>query len=302
MAEAAIPVDLFNPGQVFACLGFLEAADILLGDAEGAFDWTDTSNIHFRLCATKAQNPVEAVLRFLASAEIRQLCPLGYGEEGEGPDSSFDVSDTFPAKVADKTTLPIRIVSDGYPAVELSHWADGSGLDTFKLYSGNRSAFGIACAMLDGTRKKPSKKQEGKGEPGDLKTKGLTQLWDENKAALIEDPFDVLTSMGGSFNFDPRGAWTAIDAGYSPNDQKDAVEASPVVELLAALGLQQARPVEYGLRKVRYAAWSLSLPPALARVALTGVIPSIPMRQFHFMLALSGKNKVVTFSQEEFSP
>jgi CRISPR-associated protein Csx14 len=36
MSEAVIPVDLFNPGQVFASLGFLEAADVLLGDAEGA--------------------------------------------------------------------------------------------------------------------------------------------------------------------------------------------------------------------------------------------------------------------------
>jgi CRISPR-associated protein Csb3 len=32
MSEAVIPVDLFNPGQVFASLGFLEAADVLLGD------------------------------------------------------------------------------------------------------------------------------------------------------------------------------------------------------------------------------------------------------------------------------
>ena len=28
MAGASIPVDLGNPGQVFACLGFLEAADV----------------------------------------------------------------------------------------------------------------------------------------------------------------------------------------------------------------------------------------------------------------------------------
>ena len=33
MSEAFIPVDLYNPGQVFACLGFMEAADILLGGA-----------------------------------------------------------------------------------------------------------------------------------------------------------------------------------------------------------------------------------------------------------------------------
>ena len=31
MARASIPVDLFNPGQVLASLGFLEAADALLG-------------------------------------------------------------------------------------------------------------------------------------------------------------------------------------------------------------------------------------------------------------------------------
>lgn len=38
MTEASIPVDLLNPGQVFACIGFLEAADVLLGEAMGVFD------------------------------------------------------------------------------------------------------------------------------------------------------------------------------------------------------------------------------------------------------------------------
>jgi CRISPR-associated protein Csb3 len=38
MAQSSIPVDIFNPGQVFACLGFLEAAEVLLGDAEGGVD------------------------------------------------------------------------------------------------------------------------------------------------------------------------------------------------------------------------------------------------------------------------
>ncbi|RMF69984.1 MAG: type I-U CRISPR-associated protein Cas8c, partial [Alphaproteobacteria bacterium] len=51
MAEAAIPVDLFNPGQVFACLGFLEAAEILLGEAEGGFDWSNEADVRFILRA-----------------------------------------------------------------------------------------------------------------------------------------------------------------------------------------------------------------------------------------------------------
>jgi CRISPR-associated protein Csb3 len=62
MAEARIPVDLLNPGQVFACLGFLEAAEVLLGGAEGGFDWTDATDARFGLRAAGEQNPVAAVL------------------------------------------------------------------------------------------------------------------------------------------------------------------------------------------------------------------------------------------------
>lgn len=111
--------------------------------------------------------------------------------------------------------LPIRFGGGNRPVVELDHWADGSSRESFKLYAGNRSADAIARAMLKGVRGKPSKKQKANGQPGDLKTKGVRQLWEEDRVALVKAPFDVLTPMGGSFNFDPRGAWTAIDAGYS---------------------------------------------------------------------------------------
>ena len=143
--------------------------------------------------------------------------------------------------------LPIRFGGGNRPVVELDHWADGSSRESFKLYAGNRSADAIARAMLKGVRGKPSKKQKANGQPGDLKTKGVQQLWEEDRVALVKAPFDVLTPMGGSFNFDPRGAWTAIDAGYSPNEHKHAIEASPVVEFLAAWGLENARPVEFEL-------------------------------------------------------
>ena len=195
--------------------------------------------------------------------------------------------------------LPIRFGGGNRPVVELGHWADGSSRESFKLYAGNRSADRIARAMLNGVRKKSTAKQKANGEPGELKTKGVMQLWETDQAALIKAPFDVLTPMGGSFNFDPRGAWTAIDAGYSPNQHKHAIEASPVVEFLAAWGLEHARPVEFGLRQVRYATWGESLPPMLARPALSGALATVPLKQFRFELDLSGKNKVVTFAQEE---
>ena len=40
--------------------------------------------------------------------------------------------------------------------------------------------------MLTGARKKPSKNQKKNGQPGDLKTKGIAQLWEEERARLIE--------------------------------------------------------------------------------------------------------------------
>jgi CRISPR-associated protein Csx14 len=324
MAESDIPVDLFNPGQVFACLGFLEAADILLGDAEGGFDWRDKGDARFRLRAKDDKNPFAVVLTFLAEAEIKRFGPVGYGDpppkkvkEGAGqhdsdeddePDSRseangpvIDLSETFCSGKGDRMALPIRISGGNQRIVELDHWADGSSRETFKLYSGNRSADSIARAMLKGGRKKPSKRQRQNNQPGDLKSRGLTQLWDEDHIKLTEDPLNVLTPIGGSFNFDPRGTWTAIDAGYSPNDQKPkhAVEASPVVEFLAAWGLEHARPELFGNRQVRYATWGVVLSPILARVSLAGSIPSLPIRRFHFVLGSSGKNKIVTFAEED---
>lgn len=327
MAEASIPVDLFNPGQVFACLGFLEAAEILLGDAEGGFDWSDEANVKFILRAAGEKNPVEAVLEFLAEAEPTRWGPVGYadpppkkGKKGEDDEEdaeaddieddgeavaagpSIELAETFLAKEGDRMALPIRFGGGNRPLIALGHWADGSSRESFKLYAGNRSADKIARAMLRGVRAKPAKKQRESGQPGDLKFKGVAQLWEDDKAALAKQPFHTLTAMGGSFNFDLRGAWTAIDAGYSPNEHKHPVNASPVVEFLAAWGLEHARPDEFDTRQVRYAAWGITLPPMLARAALNGGVSSIPSRRFQFELDLSGGNKVVTFAQEENAP
>lgn len=317
MKDASIPVDLFNPGQVFACLGFLEATGVLLGEAEGGFDWTDEADVQFQMLTVGASNPFAVVLEFLAQAEAKRWGPIGYadidadkgenaadyGETKPGPPSDtgtvpLELSETFPAAKGERLELPIRLDGTNHTVFALGHWADGSSRETFKLYAGNRSADGIARAMLSGVRNKANKKET----IGSLKTKGVAQLWQEQRDAMIERPFDVLTPMGGSFNFDPRGAWTAIDAGYSPNDQKHQVAASPVVEFLAAWGLEHARPYEFETRRVRYSAWGLRLSPMLARAALIGAITFFPQKRFRFELAMSGKNKVVTFANEETHP
>lgn len=300
MAEAKISVDLFSPGQVFACLGFLEAADVLLGNAEGGFDWKKDANFCFQLRTNGAENPFSVVLGFLVEAKVQRYAPANYkepphkkkkstgGKGGIAPSDTPEMSETFPGPEADEMSLPIRLVgrrSDRECAIFVSHWADGSSRNDFKLYAGNRSAADIACAMLEGVHEKHKL--------------GLQALWRKRRAELEKSPFDVVTSMGGSFNFDPRGAWTGIDAGYSPNDQKHGISASPVVEILAAIGLEHARPDEFETRRVRYGAWGCFLPPILARTALAAAPLPFPIRRFVFELDLSGKNKVVTFAQED---
>jgi len=321
MALASIPVDLFNPGQVFACIGFLEAADVLLGGAHGGFDWIKEAETRFEIRADGTENPFGVVLEFLSTAEIRSCAHRGYEpppkkkgkrgttsvdegdeDEEEAAGKAPEVLETFPASHADPMALPVRLVSladERCPAVLIAHWADGSTRNDFKLYSGNRSAASIVSAMLQGKRKRTARKG---AQAEQIKTRGVADLWKEHRHQMIARPFDVVTPMGGSFNFDPRGAWTAIDAGYSPNDQKHSVEASPVVEMLAAIGLEHSRPNEFEMREVRYGVWQGLLPVVLARPAVGGVRVGAPMRLFQFTLDLSGKNKIVTFAREETNP
>ncbi|MCS6954273.1 MAG: type I-U CRISPR-associated protein Cas8c [Bryobacterales bacterium] len=296
MTHASIPVDVFNPGQVFACLGFLEAADLLLRNAVGGFDWSKESEVRFEIRAEDSRNPFEVVLDFLATAELHRLAPEGYRDpdareadspikKTEGSNSRANSAEevplctvkTFPAPEADRLALPLRLERSG-KRLDVSHWCDGSSRNSFKLYAGQQRSDEIARQMIEAIRK--------------LRIKHGTRL--------ASDPFGATVPVGGSsFKFDARKSWTSIDVGYSPDDQSHEVEASPVVEMLAAIGLEHARPEESGKREVSYGIWGVALPLVLARPALAGIPVCRPMRKFRFVLDLSGKNKVVKFSQEE---
>jgi CRISPR-associated protein Csx14 len=300
MAQASIPVDLFNPGQVFACMGFLEVAEVLLGDAEGGFDWTNESEARFEVRAGGTESPVDAVLQFLIKAQCERLAPEGYADpptksqgkkkerkqpannEANDPtgDGPVRLVATFPAPDADRLTLPLRF-ERGRHVLDVTHWCDASSRNSFKLFAGMQRSAAIAQQMLAGVKR----------------------LWNERRGELMSDPLGLTAPLGGStFKFDARKAWTAIDAGYSPDEQNQSIEASPVVELLAAIGLEHARPDEFETREVRYGVWKGLLPPALARPALGGARVGVPLRIFRFTLDLAGKNKIVTFAREETYP
>lgn len=284
MASASIPVDLFNPGQVFACLGCLEAAELLSGHAEGGFEWAREPDVRFELRADGEENPFGVVLGFLATAELQRLAPRGHPSDDANDSTTADgprcEMDTFPADKVDPLTLPVRLAQEDR-RLDLTHWCDGSSRNPFKLFAGQQRSAAIARKMLDAFR----------------------ELWNRRQQDVIRDPFGLTVPLGGSsFKLDARKAWTAIDAGYSPDEQKNAVEASPVVEFLAAVGLEHARPDEFETRGVRYGAWKGFLPPVLARAALGGVRVGVPIRVFRFTLDLAGQNKIVTFAQEETKP
>lgn len=305
MAERTIPIDPFNPGQVFACLGLMEAAEALIGPTEGGFEWTEgATTVDFTLSTQGDADPVATVLDFLANAEVVELAPKGWEppkKEGKGEKSNSssdrrEDSPTFPGSTPEKMALPILLRRGNRPPVMLCHWAEDekAGLPAFKLYSGNRTGASIARAMTAGTWTTGKK-------PRNV-TKGIAQLLEEDRDALCADPLNVLCPMKGSFNFDTRGAWTALDAGYSPNDQGDAVLASPVVEMLAAWGVEAFRPatVDQGHHVYRLTLWTDSLPTPLARAALGGAMGELAeSRTFRFSLTMSGKNKVVTAATED---
>ena len=73
--RAEIPVDLLNPGQVFACHGLAELTQALTGQAHCAFDWSDPETVCFALEGAGDVDPVEACLSFLLEAEVEGEAP-----------------------------------------------------------------------------------------------------------------------------------------------------------------------------------------------------------------------------------
>lgn len=284
MAEAAIPVDLFNPGQVFACLGFLEAAEILLGDAEGGFNWSDEGNVKFRLRAQGDENPVAAVLEFLAEARLVVVCPR---DEGGPWPSDAEESDTFPAPITalaksdgkgrTDCALPVRL-ERGSQSVPISHWLKGDGRQPYKLFAGQQVGWQLTKNMLFGDSKK-------KGSVG------YKDVFATIKAGAFADPFAVVCPVGGRFGFDSRGGWDAMRIGTSLDEQGVLLKVAPHVELLAAIGLENARPCSLSTYQVRYAIWRAMMPVALCRAALSEAEAFLPRDEYRLFTAHLGEDK-----------
>ena len=117
------------------------------------------------------------------------------------------------------------------------------------------------------------------------------------KSEDIISGFGHTAKMTGRLSVDPRSSWTALDAGFSPNDQSFTVATYPLVEFLAGIGLQRNRPA---LTKKRwhYAAWKIPLSSQLVPTA-AHILPPDEIVIYTFELAQRGQmTRYFTYSIE----
>jgi len=294
MAEASIPVDLFNPGQVFACLGFMEAAELLIGSVEAGFDWSSPGAVRFRLRAEGDEDPVRVVLGFLAEAKVsawlseaeafdvkkwgkppskdKPARPFSIEEWGTSWNikSCVDREPVFPFGFPDgPDVLPARLEARG-KLLTVEHWGDASRRDPFKLWAGSGGMPGVAILARALALAQP-------------------ELCDRMEA-IAADPFARAAPLPSGFRLDWRRDYVALDSGFSPNYHRAITpEGFPLVEILAVIGLQNARPERMGPLDYRYGVAAGILPPLLMRAALGAVDLPVPMRRFRMRLGWPGK-------------
>ena len=282
MADAAIPVDLYNPGQVFACIGFAEAADVLLGDAQGVFDWSEPANVRFRLRARGDVSPILQVLQFLDRAQARAVAPeashavAGWIASWGRPPLVVEREAGYPFPDPPSPATLVCQLTDGAHTLVLDHWGDATVRDNVKFWAGSG------------------------GYPGAGLTRDALALVQGRAAAAAADPFSLSAPQSSSFRLDWRRDYIPIHAGFSLNAHGDIDTLGfPLVELLGALGLSHARPRRPDRRnKLAYAYAvagrsqpdeALWLDLSLLRAAL-GVAPlPFAMRSFNMLLDWPGK-------------
>lgn len=279
MAESKIPADLFNPGQVFACLGFMELADALLGDAEAGFDWSDKANPMFHLKANGSEEPIKAAISFVVSAELRSVSPSkenlstskwNIDTRETGADEGF----AFPLPNS-PAILPVELSKDG-KTFTVDHWGDATVRDNVKFWAGSS------------------------GYPGAAFWRDAVALVKEQAVACAANPFALQAPQSSSFRFDWRRDYVPLDAGFSPNEHNGNIimVGYPLVELFAAIGLSHARPQRPERRNkllYRYGVVGSAvkdaelLAPPLLRAALGAHVMPFPQRIFRMTLDWPGQ-------------
>jgi CRISPR-associated protein Csb3 len=289
MAQASIPVDALNPGQVFACLGFVEAAEILLGDAEGGMELGTLPHGRFALRADGERNPFEVVLEFLENATVHSIACAGSAnstEKWQVPTQQLEEDEPFPfPDPGSPATLPAVLRGADNRKIVIDHWGD-TRRDNVKFWAGSG------------------------GYPGAALLRDALDIARPLFQTASADPFSVQAVQSSSFRLDWRRDYIPIDAGFSPNDHGDiAMMGYPLVEVLAAIGLTNARPkrlqkLEYRYGVIDGGAEHPFLSPLFMRAALGCTTLPFSMRTFRMRLGWPGQEnqaRCITDVSEEVS-
>lgn len=248
-----------NPAQYFGACGFLELAGFLKPDIQGHWDKDG-------LCLSadeKLFTDVVCLAQRLQVIEETEATDEVEEEEGGNDD---EISTEKPAKDA---PFLIRDDNSGF-VLRMDWWESRAGRSpsVWKCFSGQMSAAGTFRNLL------LASSSFADISPGNL--------------------FELSTPLSGRLNYDPRSAWDAGDAGFSPNEHSQLCSAAtfPFPELLSAIAMQSFPFNEKKGRNVRYTVWSQQLPLPLARITAAGkhTINGNSLFEFDIIMRSKGLN------------
>jgi CRISPR-associated protein Csx14 len=286
----------------------LEAAsEITRSACEGRFAYAGSeTTTAFTIRTNGTKNPVEAVIRFLLEAQVAVLVPtdsaMSFAKWDDLPTepAPFMVSPSpvpkTPAtppvkegsgkkaarKPGTSATLPASLKARDARLI-IDYWADGPhcGRDNVKFWAGAGGYPGAALARdaIEAVRR-------------------------AERTSLVDDPFSAAAQMSSSFRFDWRRDYIPLDVGFSPNKHSSiSMIGYPLTELLAAIGMKNARPSRVTKLEYRYGISSAFLPASLSRIVLGAVDIGFPMRTFKMILGWPGKEnqaRCIIDAREEF--
>ena len=276
MTRPSIPVDLLNPGQVFACLGFVEAAEVLIGPCSSQFECTSSSTEgRFFLDIRSENDPFAEVIEFLCRCSVTAMVPAGGDAEKLStkkwsiPQLVVESEAPFPMPLPTAPAmLPAQLV-DGSRTIVVDHWADTTVRDNVKFWAG------------------------AGGYPGAALLRDALDLVRTHGADAVKDPFAVAAEQKSSFRFDWRRDYVPLGVGFSLNAHPTITpRGRPWVEILAAIGLTHARPRRVTRRDKLLYTYSVSkarLPTVLQRAMLGGTSLPFESRDFTIRLSWPGK-------------
>jgi CRISPR-associated protein Csb3 len=248
----AVNLNPHNPGQVLACCGLFELSELLSEGGKGWFSYEGEWKFF-------VETPVSLtdVMAFLENSKIKPI--------DESDSRIAMLREKEREEVLDKLDCPVLLQTPKSEIVlywwwnptftDKSKWATG----TFKGWAGHVSHVDILKEFMG-------------------------KIPDIGSLQEPENIFKETILCRTFFGFDSRGAWTARDIGFSADEvygKRGKVRISPIVEVLAFIGLQTFKPKKEGNNSIKYYLWRWHLPILPARFALPGIVKADLVGPFH---------------------